>query len=97
MTGLEPGGGRRGHRAMDEELMAVPAETLALGQVVQTVLLWSDMAFRDRSTLAVTPGGATVLRPEIAALIGAAYDPVLPAVARDASHALRLAARMGPV
>ena len=30
----------------------------------------------------------------MAAIIRAAYDPVLPAVAADASHALRLAARL---
>lgn len=34
--------------------------------------------------------------PELAALIRAAYDPVLPSVARDASHGLRLAARLVP-
>jgi hypothetical protein len=37
--------------------------------------------------------GVTVLRPEIAAVIAAGYDRVMPAVARDSSHALRLAAR----
>ncbi len=81
---------------MDEHLSAVPAETLALGQMVQSVLLWSDTAFTDRSALARTPQGHTVLRPEIGALIRAAYDPVLPAYADDPSHALRLHARMGP-
>ncbi len=78
---------------MDRELSKVPAETLALSQVVQTVLLWSDTAFRDRSPLAVA-GETTILRPDIAGLIRAAYDPVLPAVAQDPSHALRLFARM---
>ena len=78
---------------MDEELLKLPAETLALSQVVQSILLWSDAAFRDRSPLAVA-GDKTILRPEIAALIRAAYDPVLPAVARDPAHALRLFARM---
>ena len=33
--------------------------------------------------------------PEIAAVIRAAYDPVMPAVAQDAAHALRLSARIG--
>lgn len=33
---------------------------------------------------------------ELARLIRAAYDPALPAVARGASHALRLVARMSP-
>lgn len=78
---------------MDRHLEAVLAETLALSQVVQTMLLWSDMAFRSHSPLAVA-GDTTVLRPEIADLIRAAYDPVLPHAARDASYALRLAARI---
>ncbi|NVO57171.1 hypothetical protein HW561_15360 [Rhodobacteraceae bacterium B1Z28] len=80
---------------MDEELSEVPADTLALSQVVQTVLLWSDAAFRTTSPLAVA-GEATILRPEIADLIRAAYDPVLPGAAQDPSHALRLFARLDP-
>jgi hypothetical protein len=79
---------------MDAHLAAVPAETLALSQVVQTMVLWSDTAFRDRSPLAQTSDGTVILRPDIAALIRAAYDPVMPAVASDPSHALRLAARV---
>ncbi|WP_108835418.1 hypothetical protein [Tateyamaria sp. Alg231-49] len=79
---------------MDTHLRTVPAETLALSQVVQSMLLWSDLAFRDRSPLAVA-GETTVLRPDIAALIQAAYDPVMPGAADDPSHALRLAARIG--
>ncbi|WP_299655202.1 hypothetical protein [uncultured Tateyamaria sp.] len=78
---------------MDQHLSAVPAETLALSQCVQSILLWSDLAFRDRSPLAVA-GETTVLRPDIAALIRAAYDPVMPVAADDASHALRLSARL---
>lgn len=78
---------------MDAHLSKVPAETLALSQVVQSILLWSDLAFRDRSPLAVA-GETTVLRPDIASVIRAAYDPVMPAAARDPSHALRLAARI---
>ncbi|MCV3272899.1 hypothetical protein [Roseobacter sinensis] len=79
---------------MDAHLSAVPAETLALSQIVQSVLLWSDTAFRERSPLAVA-GDKTILRPEISALVRAAYDPVMPPAAQDASHALRLAARVG--
>ena len=78
---------------MDEQLSAVPAETLALSQIVQSYLLWSDTAFKDRSPLAVV-GEKTILRPDVAGLIRAAYDPVLPVAATDASHALRLFARM---
>lgn len=80
---------------MDEELSRMPAETLALSQMVQTILLWSDQAFAGRSALARTPEGHAVLRPDIAAVIRAAYDPVMPASADDPSHALRLAARTG--
>ncbi len=78
---------------MDREMSEQPAETLALTQVVQVMLLWSEQAFSAQSPLALA-GDATILRPEIAGLIRAAYDPVLPGVARDASHALRLYARM---
>ena len=78
---------------MDADLEAVPAETLALNQAVQVILLWSDVAFTDRSPLARV-GEAVILRPDIAGLIRAAYDPVLPPVATDATHALRLAARI---
>ncbi|HKK85805.1 MAG TPA: hypothetical protein VJ942_09810 [Roseovarius sp.] len=82
---------------MDENLSKVPAETLALSQMVQTIVLWSDMAFQDRSPLASVPEKDTViLRPDIAEVIRAAYDPVMPAVAEDSSHALRLAARLRP-
>ena len=79
---------------MDGEMGAVPVETLALGQVVQSALLWSERAFRDRSPLAMA-GSRTILRPDIAAVIRAGYDPVLPDASSDASHALRLSARVG--
>lgn len=78
---------------MDENMRAVSADTLALSQVVQTMLVWSDTAFRQQSPLAVA-GDTTILRPDIAQVIRAAYDPVLPASAQDSSHALRLFARM---
>ena len=79
---------------MDAHLSDVPAETLALNQMVQAMLLWSDRAFAETSPLALHEG-QTVLRPEIAAVLRAGYDPVLPAMSQDASHALRLAARTG--
>jgi hypothetical protein len=78
---------------IDEHLSAVPAQTLSLSQIVQSMLLWSDRAFTDRSPLAVA-GDTTILRPEIASLLRAAYDPVLPVAARNVSHALRLYARL---
>jgi hypothetical protein len=79
---------------MDEALSEIPAQTLALTQVVQSMVLWSDVAFGDQSPLALA-GETVVLRPEIGALIRAAYDPVLPSATHDKVHALRLAARVG--
>ena len=79
---------------MDQHLRDVPAQTLALSQIVQSMLAWSDGAFMDRSPL-MAAGEGVVLRPDIAGLLRAAYDPVLPTSALDASHALRLAARIG--
>ncbi|WP_386679846.1 hypothetical protein [Loktanella sp. R86503] len=81
---------------MDAQLEAVSADTLALGQAVQTIVLWSDRAFTDVSPLALVDGLA-VIRPEVAAIVRAVYDPVMPAVAQDASHALRVAARAGRI
>lgn len=79
----------------DDSLMETPLDELALGQAVRMMLPWSEQAFADASPLARLPdSGKAVLRPEIAALIAAAYDPLLPVAANDASHALRLAARM---
>lgn len=77
---------------MDDALAAMEAETLALAQAVQAILLWSDRAFDGTSPLA-RAGERVILRPEIGAVIRAGYDPVLPVMARDPSHALRLAAR----
>ena len=57
------------------------------------MLLWSEGAFRERSPLALA-GESTILRPEIAGVIRAAYDPVMPGAAADSAHALRLFARM---
>lgn len=79
---------------MDDQMSQIPAEDLALAQVVQVMLLWSDMAFRDRSPLGRVKE-TTILRPDIAALIRAAYDPILPPMAQDPTTALRLAARIG--
>jgi len=82
---------------MDAHLASVSAEVLALSQAVQVILLWSDRAFGPgQAALAVTPAG-TVLRPEVAGVIRAAYAPGLPAVSGDRAVALRIAARVGAV
>lgn len=71
-----------------------PAADLGLEQAVKSMLLWGPEAFADHSPLARAEGGEAVLRPEVAALLRAAYDPVMPDAATDPSHALRLSARM---
>ncbi|MDO5606557.1 MAG: hypothetical protein Q4G25_15500 [Paracoccus sp. (in: a-proteobacteria)] len=54
-------------------------------------VLAETLAARAMLTFAMDVAAST----PVAALIRAAYDPVLPAVATDPGHALRLAARMG--
>lgn len=79
----------------DENLQATSAQTVATAQMAQSMLLWSDTAFSDESPVALLPEGGAIVRPQIAALIRAAYDPVLPAASDDPALALRLAARAG--
>jgi hypothetical protein len=80
---------------MDADLAAVPAEVLALNQAVQVILMWSDRAFGPgQAALAVTERGV-ILRPGVAGVIRAAYDPALPGMSRDRALALRIAARAG--
>ncbi len=72
----------------------LPAETVALMQAAQIMLTWGEGAFAETSPLAVHPDTkATILRPEIADVIRAGYDPLMPVAARDPAHALRLYAR----
>ncbi|APO86222.1 MULTISPECIES: hypothetical protein [unclassified Marivivens] len=77
---------------MDAQMAKLPAEDIALAQAAQMLLTWGDGAFASKSPLALA-NGVTVLRPDIASVIAAAYHPVLPACDRDPSHAYRLAAR----
>ncbi|MEL7107237.1 MAG: hypothetical protein AAGM21_15040 [Pseudomonadota bacterium] len=80
---------------IDAALAEVPADTLALSEAAQTILLWSDTAFKTNGPLAQLPDNkGAVLKPEIANIIRAAYDPILPAHATDPSHGLRLYARL---
>lgn len=78
---------------MDEHLSALAAEDLALAQAAQMICLWSDRAFAEISPLALIDG-QVILRPDVAGLIRAGYARHMPLVARDASHAFRLAARL---
>jgi hypothetical protein len=78
---------------MDAALSDMPAETLALNEAAQVILLWGEAAFAGSSPLGQV-GGTVILRPDIAAVIRAGYAAALPPVARDAAHAYRLAARL---
>ncbi|ADO43246.1 hypothetical protein [Ketogulonicigenium vulgare] len=66
------------------------AEDLALDQAVRAMLTFGAGAAPQ---VLASSGGGTVVHPDIAAILRAAYDPVLPDAAGDASHALRLSAR----
>jgi hypothetical protein len=78
---------------MDDALRDAAAETLALNQMTQAMVLWSDQAFLGVSPIGILDD-APVLRPEVAGILRAAYDPVMPLMAQDPSHALRLSARI---
>ncbi|MEO8242299.1 MAG: hypothetical protein ABI832_08290 [bacterium] len=80
---------------MDAALTVLAAEDLALCQAVEMMCTWSDSAFADTTPL-TRRDGLVILRPDIAGVIRAGYDPVMPAAAQDASHALRLYARLKP-
>ena len=78
---------------IDGGLAVVPAEYLALSEAAQMICLWSDSAFAQRPILTQQDGNV-VLNPQIAAVIHAVYDPILPVASKDASHALRVFGRV---
>ncbi len=80
---------------MTTEMCELPAENLALTEATQTILVWGEKVFLETSPLAIIPEtGSVVLRPEIAGVIAAGYDPKMPVAADDRSHALRIFARL---
>ncbi|MEM1277574.1 MAG: hypothetical protein AAGH74_13695 [Pseudomonadota bacterium] len=78
----------------DQDLQKVSAQTLAVSQCFQALLLWSDHAFTKESPIALIDDGRCIVKPWYADLARAAYDPVLPVAGDDPSLALRLAARL---
>ena len=80
--------------SMDENLTSVPAEVLCLNQVVQMFLLWSDDAFKDNSPTLITKKGGVIINPIIGDIVRVVYDPTMPLVSNDKSHALRAQARI---
>jgi hypothetical protein len=79
---------------MDHNLASVSAEVLCLSQVVQMFLLWSDDAFKEKSPTLITNNGAVILNPIIGDIVRAVYEPTMPIVSTDKSHALRAQARI---
>ena len=79
---------------MDDNLASVSAEVLCLNQVVQMFLLWSDEAFKEKSHTSITNNGAVIINPIIGDIVRAVYDPTMPIVSTDKSHALRAQARI---
>lgn len=79
-----------------EQVASVSPHILATGETFQCLALFTPNAFHDHSPIAVIQENNMCLaKPNYAALIRAAYDPVMPVSSTDASHALRLAARAG--
>lgn len=74
-------------------LADVPAEYLALSEAAHMICLWSDSAFAQRPILTLQDT-KVVLNPQIAAVIRAVYDPILPVASKDAAHALRVFGRV---
>ena len=57
--------------------------------------MWSEAAFESESPIAVVKeNGICIVKPKYAALVRAAYDPVMQGYSEDASHALRLFPRV---
>lgn len=78
---------------MTSPLAEVPGDLLALGEMLRIMLSWGPQAF-DLTPMLAEENGQAVLNADLLRLLRAAYDPMLPEVADDASHALRLAARL---
>ncbi|MFB2594346.1 hypothetical protein ACEYYB_05810 [Paracoccus sp. p4-l81] len=83
---LEEDGAIRAAVVLERVAGGEDAGALSLALAARALLSWGPDA--------PAPVVAGQLSDEAAALIRAAYDPVLPAASMDASHAMRLAARM---
>ncbi len=78
---------------MSGALADVPADVLALDQALRLLAPFAEGGLSAGDTVVDGPGGATIA-PRMAALLRALYDPMMPDAATEASHALRLAARL---
>jgi len=79
----------------DADMAQLSAQALATGQMAQALLLWGPQAFASHSPIGIIEANnMAIVRPEIAALIRAAYDKAMPDTASDSAHAIRLFARV---
>lgn len=78
-----------------DETADMSIQTLAVGETYQCLALFGPQAFADESPIGqIEENGLVIAKPEYAALIRAAYDPVLPVATKDNTHAMRLAPRV---
>tara|TARA_R110002096_G_scaffold22170_9_gene71591 strand:- start:28856 stop:29521 length:666 start_codon:yes stop_codon:yes gene_type:complete len=78
-----------------DETADIPIQTLAVGETYQCLALFSPHAFLEQSPIGrIEENGLVLAKPDYAALIRAAYDPVLPVATNDKTHAMRLAPRV---
>lgn len=79
---------------VDQATADQPVQTLATAETLQSLLVWSEGAFANDSPIAkLAVNNLVIVKPEYAAVVRAAYDPVMPVAADDPSHALRISAR----
>jgi len=78
---------------MQGAMAEMPADVLALRQAIGAHLRWGPAAFGPEGPMGMD-AGKLVIRPEVIALMRAAYDPALPVSAADGAHALRVFARL---
>lgn len=70
-------------------------ESMALRQAALSFLHWSIPGVVKLRLVMPGPDGVDDLKPEVVALLRAAYDPAMPVSSRDPRHADQLAERMG--
>ncbi|MBR9862284.1 MAG: hypothetical protein GYB24_02475 [Rhodobacteraceae bacterium] len=79
---------------VDAATEAMSLQTLGTSETFQSLLTWGEGAFADESPIAIIKSNnMCIVKPEYAAIVRAAYDPMMPAATEDPSHALRLSAR----
>ena len=80
---------------MKGNIVDIPVQVLATGETLQSLLVWAEDAFSAQCPIAVVKeNGICIVKPDFAALVRAAYDPLMPPSSVDASHALRLHPRV---